>query len=170
MKKSNFIRPIVSILVFGFFAMNSSLTEARIFYVSPFGDDAGMGTKFSPWLTMQKAAITLTAGDTVFIMSGTYSEHVIPQQSGTPALPIVYMAYPGHSPIIVGQGKIAGGRVGSNAAQECLTISITDHFIVSNNHIMMRKSVHLEKVLILARLNFLNEDKPYPPVTTEPLR
>jgi hypothetical protein len=125
------------------------------------------------------------------------------------------MAYPGHSPVIVGKGKIAGGRVGSGiddknlkgqfeidekswivvsglkimhstsagiylrnssyitvqynhtyntfdsgigtlrcnniiidsnevelacmggstAAQECLTISITDHFIVSNNHV-----------------------------------
>ncbi|MBR9999891.1 MAG: right-handed parallel beta-helix repeat-containing protein [Cyclobacteriaceae bacterium] len=215
MKKSDFIRPIVLILVVGLFTIHSSFTEARIFYVSPSGDDADPGTVYSPWLTIHKAAITLMAGDTVYIMSGTYSEHVFPLQSGTPALPIVYMACPGHSPVIVGQGKIAGGRVGSGkddksqegqfeiddkswivvsglkimhstsagiyvrnsshitltynhtyntfdsgigvlrsnhiivdnndieqackggstAAQECLTISTTDHFIVSNNHV-----------------------------------
>ena len=204
------IRIICSIIM-----LNVSITEAKVYFVSPSGDDTGPGSRYNPWLTIQMAANTLKAGDTVYIMSGTYSEHVIPKHSGEEDNPIVYLAYPGHSPVVVGKGKIAGGRVGSSvvdksqkgqfeiddkswivvsglkiihstsagiyirnssyitirynhtyntfdsgigtlrcnniiidnnevelacmggstAAQECLTISITDNFIVSNNHV-----------------------------------
>jgi len=215
MKNSNFNIPILSVLFFGFYLFSTTIAASRILYVSPSGDDEAPGNRYSPWLTVQNAANTLIAGDTLYIMSGTYSEHIVPQNSGTREKPIVYMAYPGHSPVIVGKGKIAGGRVGSGtddksqegqfeidekswiivsglkimhstsagiyirnsshitvkynhtyntfdsgigvlrsnyiivdnndieqackggstAAQECLTISITDNFIVSNNHV-----------------------------------
>ena len=206
---------IIAGIIWGLILISTSLTEAKIYYVSPSGDDSNPGTRYSPWQTIQKAANTLTAGDTVNIMSGTYSEHIIPQHSGNQKNPIVYTPYPGHSPIIAGKGNITPGRIGSGtvdkshqgqfeidnkswivlsglkimhststgiyvknsshitiqynhtyntfdsgigvlrsnyiivdnnhielaccggstAAQECLTISITDHFIVSNNHV-----------------------------------
>ena len=113
MKSHNSTYSIFSFILFVLFVFTSSNAGGRIFYVSPSGDDADPGTRHSPWLTVQKAAITLAAGDTVYIMSGTYSEHVIPKHSGNPDNPVVYMSYPGHSPVIVGKGEIAGGRVGS---------------------------------------------------------
>lgn len=215
MKNYNSTYSIFRIIIFILIVFTSYNARAGIFYVSPSGDDADPGTRHSPWLTINRAASTLIAGDTVYIMSGTYSEHVIPKHSGNPDNPVVYMSYPGHSPVIVGKGEIAGGRVGSGtddksqegqfeidekswivvsglkimhstsagiyvrnsnhitlkfnhtyntfdsgigvlrshhiivdnneveracmggstAAQECLTISITDNFIVSNNHV-----------------------------------
>jgi hypothetical protein len=210
-----FIKSFITGPILGFIILCHYHTEARIYYVSPSGNDANPGTHHSPWLTIQKAATTLSAGDTVYIMTGSYSEHVIPGNSGTERNPIVYAAYPGHTPIIVGKGSVTPGRIGSGtvdksqegqfeidgkswivisglkimhstsagiyvansghitaeynhtyntfdsgigvlrshhitvdnnnielaccggstAAQECLTISITDHFIVSNNHV-----------------------------------
>jgi len=208
-------RSIIAGIISSFIVFNISVTEAKIFYVSPSGDDSNPGSKHRPWLTIQKAANTLTAGDTAYIMSGTYSEHIIPKNSGNQENSVVYTAYPGHSPIIVGKGSITPARIGSGttdksqsgqfeiddkswiivsglkimhstsagiyvrnsdhitiqhnhtyntfdsgigvlrsnniivdnnhielaccggsaAAQECLTISITDNFIVSNNHV-----------------------------------
>ncbi|MBN1600759.1 MAG: right-handed parallel beta-helix repeat-containing protein [Chitinispirillaceae bacterium] len=78
-----------------------------IYYVSKTGADTNLGTQTNPWLTIQKAANTLKAGDTVFIMNGTYSEYVYigtsgsyTGSSGTESAPITYKAYPGHNPVI----------------------------------------------------------------------
>ncbi len=40
------------------------------------------GTLAQPWLTIQKAADTLVAGDTVKILPGTYAEKFTPKNSG----------------------------------------------------------------------------------------
>jgi parallel beta-helix repeat protein len=48
------------------------------------------GTEALPWATIQKAATTLVAGDTVYIKAGTYAERVSPAHSGNPGQPIVF--------------------------------------------------------------------------------
>ncbi len=68
------------------------------------GNDSSPGTAALPWRTIQKAADTLQAGDTVLIRAGTYNERVIPQLSGTAGLPITYAAHPGESPVVDGTG------------------------------------------------------------------
>ena len=77
---------------------------AHIYYVAPNGNDANPGTLAQPWRTIQHAADTLTAGDTVYIRAGTYPERVIPQHSGSAGQPITYAAYPGETVTLDGTG------------------------------------------------------------------
>ena len=62
------------------------------------------GTLELPWLTIQHAAVTLTAGDTVYIRAGIYNEHVNMEQNGDASGYIVFSAFPGETPIIDGTG------------------------------------------------------------------
>ncbi len=66
-----------------------------VFYISPTGSDTNPGTEAQPWRTIQHAAETLQAGETVFIRAGEYAEWVRPQHSGAEGKPITYAAYPG---------------------------------------------------------------------------
>lgn len=65
------------------------------FYVSPAGSDSNPGSETQPWRTIQHAAETLQAGETVLIRAGEYKEWVRPQHSGREGQPITYAAYPG---------------------------------------------------------------------------
>ena len=60
-----------------------AITQGNIYYVAPTGDNENPGTLDDPWQTIQKAAETLVAGDTVYIRAGTYFEQVIPLNSGS---------------------------------------------------------------------------------------
>jgi parallel beta-helix repeat protein len=74
------------------------------YFVSKTGNDANPGTEAQPWKTIQKAANTLVAGDTVYIKAGTYNERVIPQNSGTAGNYIIYTPYSNDKVIIDGSG------------------------------------------------------------------
>jgi hypothetical protein len=80
------------------------------YFVAPDGNNDNPGTEALPWRTIQKAANTLAAGDTVYIKNGTYHEQVVPVDSGTPGNYITYSAYPGHSPVIDGTGVFGDYR------------------------------------------------------------
>lgn len=58
-------------------------TILTYYYVAPNGDDLNPGTELLPWKTLAKAASMATAGTTVFISKGTYSERLVPVNSGT---------------------------------------------------------------------------------------
>jgi len=79
-------------------------TPGGVYYVAPTGDDAAPGTLDLPWQTIQKAAETLTAGETVYIRAGIYSEQVIPLNSGGSGHFITYAAFPGESVTVDGRG------------------------------------------------------------------
>ncbi|MHC4676908.1 MAG: right-handed parallel beta-helix repeat-containing protein [Planctomycetota bacterium] len=74
----------------------SHIAEAGTFYyVRTDGNDLNAGTSNTPsgaWLTIQKAADTMVAGDMVFVQAGTYYEMVQPLNSGTSGNPITYKA------------------------------------------------------------------------------
>ena len=78
--------------------------QGTVYYVAPAGDDSNLGTAAQPWRTIQKAANTLVAGDTVYIRAGTYTEQVTPQNSGGAGNTITYAAYPGETATIDGSG------------------------------------------------------------------
>ena len=79
-----------------------TLQQGSVYYVALTGVDSDPGTETRPWRTIQKAANTLTAGDTVYIKAGTYSERVRPKNSGSAGNFITYAAYPGDSATIDG--------------------------------------------------------------------
>ena len=88
---------------------SASLDSARTvqgatYYVAPSGEDSSPGSQAQPWQTLQKAANTLRAGDTVWVRSGTYRERVLPANSGTEGQEIVYAAYPGEVVTLDGSG------------------------------------------------------------------
>ena len=69
---------------------------ATTYYVAPppTGDDSNPGTELQPWATLQKAADTVQAGDTVLVRAGQYAGGHF-TTSGSPGLPIVLASYPG---------------------------------------------------------------------------
>jgi len=79
-------------------------SNGTVYYVAPTGSDSNPGTQDYPWQTIQKAADTLAAGDTVYIKAGIYEEGVSPQNSGSADAYIVYAAYPGDTVTLNGAG------------------------------------------------------------------
>lgn len=78
--------------------------QPGVYYVAPDGNDEQPGTAGQPWRTLQHAAETLRAGETVYVLTGVYHERVIPQASGYAGHFITYAAYPGATPTIDGTG------------------------------------------------------------------
>jgi hypothetical protein len=68
---------------------------ATTYYVSTTGNDSSPGTSSSPWRTIQKAANTVVAGDTVIVYAGTYRETVTESTSGTSGNRITYQVNTG---------------------------------------------------------------------------
>lgn len=92
-------------------ALTTSAASASgtTYYVAPNGNDSNPGTEANPWLTIQRAADTLQAGDTVYIKAGTYNEQVIVKNSGNANNWITFTSYPGGTVIIDGSGLDLGG-------------------------------------------------------------
>jgi parallel beta-helix repeat protein len=78
----------------------ASQPAATTYYVAMSGDDAWPGTQTRPWRTIQRAADTMVAGDTVLIAEGTYEEEVAPRHSGSAGKMISYKARPGDTVVI----------------------------------------------------------------------
>ena len=73
------------LLVYPFVVLSATYT------VSPTGNDGAAGTAAAPWRTIQHAANTARAGDTVTILAGTYAERVTFSASGTEGKPITFV-------------------------------------------------------------------------------
>ncbi|GEM_PF-2406633 len=136
-------------------SMISPAAFGRTYYVAKTGNDANPGSASQPWRTIQKAANTLVAGDTVFIRAGTYAEQVLPANSGTAGNPIVYMSYPGDVVTIDGNSvslqeweglfeidsksyiTVSGLRVvnvGPNGNNTGIQVENSNHIIIKNNY------------------------------------
>lgn len=79
------------------------------YYVSPGGDNNGAGTYADPWRTIDYGVDQLSAGQTLYIMAGTYHETVTVTKNGTAIAPIRVMAYPGASPVLDGEYTLPTG-------------------------------------------------------------
>ena len=63
------------------------------YFVSTSGSDSNPGTEVSPFGSPQKAANVVSAGDTVYIMSGTYGGFTISKKTGTDVNWITFKPY-----------------------------------------------------------------------------
>ena len=82
-------------------------SNATIFHVSKTGNDLGAGTSSSPFQTITKGVSLLSAGDTLFVHSGTYAESILSWKTKIPNgkswdQPIIVAAYPGDTVTING--------------------------------------------------------------------
>ena len=67
-------------------------TSGNNYYVSTSGSDDNPGTAKKPFKTIQKAVSLATAGDTCYVLAGTYREAVSLKASGRPGNPIRLVA------------------------------------------------------------------------------
>lgn len=118
------------LLLILFFVVTSGMWAVD-YYVSKTGSDSNPGTEVLPWKTIQKAAGTLTAGDTVYIKAGTYNERVVPKNSGGSGNYITYTAYPGDTVTIDGAGVSLPSGWGG-----LLDISGKNHIKISGLRVM----------------------------------
>jgi len=73
--------------------MAASLQAGVIYYVDgALGSDTYSGTQSLPWKTIQKAANTMFAGDTVIVAAGVYPERITITRSGASDSLISFMA------------------------------------------------------------------------------
>lgn len=93
---------VITFLVGMFFA---GVAGAAQFHVDPSGNDAGSGSETTPWATLQHAADTVTAGDTVIVHAGTYDGFSL-STSGAAGNPITFSADSG---VVVSQPNAATG-------------------------------------------------------------
>jgi hypothetical protein len=80
------------------------IAPGNLFYIAKNGNDSNPGTEAQPWLTLQKAADTLTEGQKVYVKEGVYNERVTVKNSGTDENYIIFSAYSGQKVIIDGTG------------------------------------------------------------------
>lgn len=72
------------------FVFTCAEAHGLTYYVAKNGNDSFPGTQSQPWLSVQKAANTVTAGNTINIGPGTYQEDVTVSRNGTSTAPIVF--------------------------------------------------------------------------------
>ena len=134
----------------------ASAISGTVYYVAPTGNNSNPGTESQPWRTIQKAANTLVAGDTVYIKAGTYRENVVTQNSGSAGNYIMYSANPGDTVTIDGTGitlpettglfdianknyiRVFGLRVmnaGPNRNNKGILIKRSSHIVIESNYI-----------------------------------
>jgi len=106
MKTITIKKCLVKPLLFTFILIG--MLEAQIYYVDKnhaSASDSNPGTESQPWATIQHAAETLTAGETVYIRAGVYYESIYIDNSGNATDgSIVFSGYPGEKPVIDGTG------------------------------------------------------------------
>jgi hypothetical protein len=75
--------------------LGTQVSDAATYYVATNGGDSYPGTEAQPWKTLQKAAASVQAGDTVRIRAGDYFVGTTwkVNRAGTPENPITYRAY-----------------------------------------------------------------------------
>jgi hypothetical protein len=103
------------------------------YYVSTSGLDTNAGTLSAPWRTIQHAANTVHAGDTVQVRAGTYNEIVTMTTSGNATSGyITFQNYPGEAPVVDGTGLVAGGQTGLFSLEGTFNYIIIQGFEIRN--------------------------------------
>ena len=90
-------------------------TQARTWYVAPWGNDNQTGSYEAPWLTIQKGADELHPGDTLIIRDGVYriTKEIRPRRSGTPDNWITYYVLPGEKAVVDAENFVEGDEEGT---------------------------------------------------------
>lgn len=146
MRAYNLIKPLAKRLSLWVLLCPFLSATATDYYVSPQGLDTATGSQVEPWQTIQHAANTAIADDTVHVLEGIYPEIVITKNNGTEDQTIVFKhansnerpqlnGFDIRNPWIVIEGF---DLTGENCAQHTGAVSIrsgADNVTISNNTI-----------------------------------
>jgi hypothetical protein len=103
-----------------------SLAKAATYYVATSGNDNNNGSISTPFRTVQRGVDALTAGDTLYLRGGTYTENVYKYNLGGTAQNLITISgYPSESVIINGNHAAPALLLyyGSNLVIENLTLT-----------------------------------------------
>jgi len=116
---------LLSGLVVALASITAVAQSGSSFYVAKNGNDGNSGSFTAPWLTIQHAANTVTAGATVYVETGVYKESVNFPSSGTASNSITFTNYPAETAVIDGTGLGVNGTQGliNIVNQSYITIS-----------------------------------------------
>ncbi len=132
----------------------STASWAKNYYVDAAkGNDSSPGTLSSPWKTVQKGANVAVAGDTVYVRKGTYKEKVTVKNSGSSGKPIVFMAYPGETPILDGTGISLSGYKGLFTAENKNYITLDGFHVRNSAEVLVRMAYGTGFVLRNCRIH-----------------
>jgi Right handed beta helix region len=116
--------------------------QGSTYYVSPGGNDNNSGTISSPWRTIQHAADTVKAGDTVYARAGVYNEIVSPPTSGSASAgSITFSSYPGELATIDGTGLTIPNNQWGLVTLENLSYIVVNGFEIRNYSTSTTKNV-----------------------------
>ena len=87
-------------LVFAFAVLSPSAGNAATYYVEKTGDDSNPGTEIAPFRTIKHGVTNLSAGDTIYVKAGTYSESILSWKTPIPNgtswnQPVTVASFPG---------------------------------------------------------------------------
>src|SRR6202042_2144248 len=118
-------RKKLSLILLAFASTTLPAQSGSTFYVSKSGSNSNSGSYTAPWLTIQHAANSVTAGATVYVEAGVYNESVTFPASGTASNAITFASYPGQTAVIDGTGLSVTGTQGliNIANQSYITLS-----------------------------------------------
>jgi hypothetical protein len=98
-------------LAFLFISISTPRLLANTYYVATTGSDSNPGTLSMPFQHIQTAASMMVAGDTCYILSGTYRETIVPANSGTALAPITFEPYGTAAVTVSGANVVTGWTV-----------------------------------------------------------
>lgn len=101
-----------------------------LYTVAMGGSDSNPGTDAQPWATLQKAADTVVAGDTVMVKAGSYAGFDL-RASGAAGKPITFMGVAGQTRITADNGETPDGINVEGVQDDVLTDIVLDGFVVA---------------------------------------
>lgn len=114
--------------------LTEQVANAATYYVAITGNNSNPGTLAAPFRTISKGMSVTVAGDTVYVMNGTYIEGLQIDHSGNSGAPITLSAYPGHSPAIKNEYDGEVINVASARAYTPVGWLIIDGFEIYNTY------------------------------------
>ena len=109
MKKIHMLKSVSLVLMIAFtIPLQAQAIDYYVDQSNPSANDQNTGAIDRPWKTITKANQTLTAGDTVYIKAGTYSNYINPANSGAAGR---YISYEGYGGTVTISGQAYGIRI-----------------------------------------------------------
>lgn len=125
----------------------SVTANAATYYVNgATGSNSNDGSSGSPWLTIQHAANTAVAGDTVNVLAGTYYETISFPNSGTSGSPITFVGVRSGSiwsTVIDGSIDVGSGWSAVGDGSWTKALGYTAQLMTSNNRNIWRIGDHV---------------------------
>lgn len=110
MKKNSLLFSVLFstlLAVLSFTFLPKVLASGSIYFVATTGSDTNTGSESAPFKTISKAVSLVTAGDTIMVRGGTYTEKISIAKNGTSESPIILQSAPGEA-VILDLAKSAG--------------------------------------------------------------